>query len=66
MLLEPENQSTLTRAALSTSGRAKSKFLSVRLQAAGCDNDPHCIAEQRYFTAGRIISHGPTARWRPG
>jgi hypothetical protein len=29
MLGEPENQFSLTRAALSTSGRAKSDFLSV-------------------------------------
>ena len=30
------------------------KFVVPRLQAAGWDNDPHSIAEQRYFTAGRI------------
>jgi hypothetical protein len=32
MLGEPENQFSLTRAALSTGGRAKSKFLSVHIQ----------------------------------
>ena len=42
------------------------KFVVPLLQAAGWDNDPHSIAEQRYFTAGRIISQGPTARRRPG
>ena len=36
------------------------------LQRAGWDTDPHSIAEQRYFTAGRIVSHGATARRRPG
>jgi len=42
------------------------KFVVPLLQAAGWDNDPHSIAEQRYFTAGRIVSQGPTARRRPG
>ncbi|MGO8675322.1 MAG: EcoAI/FtnUII family type I restriction enzme subunit R [Limisphaerales bacterium] len=42
------------------------KFVVPLLQKAGWDNDPHSIAEQRYFTAGRIVSHGPTARRRPG
>jgi hypothetical protein len=42
------------------------KFVAPRLQAAGWDNDPHSIAEQRYFTAGRIISQGHTAWRRPG
>ena len=42
------------------------KFVVPRLQNAGWDNDPHSIAEQRYFTAGRIVSHGTAARRRPG
>jgi type I site-specific restriction endonuclease len=42
------------------------KFVVPLLQKAGWDNDPHSIAEQRYFTAGRIVSYGPTARRRPG
>ena len=42
------------------------KFVVPLLQKAGWDNDPHSIAEQRYFTAGRIVSHGPAARRRPG
>jgi len=42
------------------------KFVVSLLQKAGRDNDPHSIAEQRYFTAGRIVSQGPTARRRPG
>jgi type I restriction enzyme, R subunit len=42
------------------------KFVVPLLQKAGWDEDPHSIAEQRYFTAGRIVSHGPTARRRPG
>src|SRR5439155_5247691 len=37
-----------------------------RLQAAGWDTDPHSIAEQRYFTSGRIIAHASGARRRPG
>ena len=35
------------------------KFVVPLLQAAGWDNDPHSIAEQRCFTAGRIVSQGP-------
>ncbi|HVM48812.1 MAG TPA: DEAD/DEAH box helicase family protein, partial [Candidatus Acidoferrum sp.] len=42
------------------------KFVVPLLQKAGWDNDPHSIAEQRYFTAGRIVSQGQTARRRPG
>ena len=42
------------------------KFVVPKLQAAGWDNEPHSIAEQRYFTAGRIVSHGPAARRRAG
>jgi type I restriction enzyme R subunit len=42
------------------------KFVVPLLQKAGWDNDPHSIAEQRYFTAGRIVSQGPTARRRQG
>src|SRR5512140_2490037 len=42
------------------------KFVVPLLQQAGWDNDPHSIAEQRYFTAGRIVSQGPTARRRAG
>ncbi|HEY5909650.1 MAG TPA: type I restriction-modification enzyme R subunit C-terminal domain-containing protein [Verrucomicrobiae bacterium] len=42
------------------------KFVVPLLQKAGWDNDPHSIAEQRFFTAGRIVSQGPTARRRPG
>ena len=38
------------------------RFVVPLLQKAGWDNDPHSIAEQRYFTAGRIVS----ARRRPG
>jgi hypothetical protein len=39
MLGEPENQFSLTRAALSTSGHAKSDFLSV--QRNGAAQQPH-------------------------
>ena len=34
------------------------KFIIPRLQAAGWDNDPHSIAEQRSITDGRIIPAG--------
>ena len=42
------------------------KFVVPLLQKAGWDNDPHSIAEQRYFTPGRIVAQGQTARRRPG
>ena len=42
------------------------KFVVPLLQKAGWDNDPHSLAEQRYFTAGRIVAQGRTARRRPG
>jgi type I restriction enzyme R subunit len=36
------------------------------LQAAGWDNDPHSIAEQRWFTQGRIVVRGNRAERRRG
>jgi len=41
-------------------------LITPKLQAAGWENDPHSITEQRTFTDGRIIVHGNTARRRPG
>ena len=37
------------------------KLVTPRLQAAGWDSAPHAIAEQRYFTDGRIIVRGNRA-----
>ncbi len=37
------------------------KFVVPKLQAAGWDSDSHSIAEQRHFTAGRIIVRGNKA-----
>ena len=34
------------------------KWVTPRLQAAGWDNDPHSIAEQRSITDGRVIPVG--------
>src|SRR3979490_917833 len=34
------------------------KFVVPKLQAAGWDNDPHSIAEQRTITDGRIVPVG--------
>ena len=43
------------------------KFVVPKLQAAGWDTDPHSIAEQRFFTPGRIVAHGTRAlRRAPG
>lgn len=40
------------------------KFVVPLLQAAGWDNDPHSINEQRYFTRGRIVVRGNHAERR--
>ena len=40
------------------------KFIVPKLQAAGLDNDPHSIAEQRNFTNGRIVVRGTKAERR--
>jgi hypothetical protein len=42
------------------------KFVVPKLQAAGWDNAPHSIAEQRYFTDGRIVVRGSQAIRKPG
>lgn len=40
------------------------KFVVPLLQAAGWDNEPHSINEQRYFTKGRIVVRGNQAERR--
>jgi type I restriction enzyme R subunit len=42
------------------------KFVVPKLQAAGWDTDPHSIAEQRWFTNGRIVVRGTRAERRKG
>ena len=42
------------------------KFVVPKLQAAGWENGPHSIAEQRTFTDGRIIPLGGGAKRRAG
>jgi type I restriction enzyme R subunit len=42
------------------------KWVVPRLQAAGWDNEPHSIAEQRWFTKGRIVVRGNEAQRRKG
>src|SRR5438477_10409211 len=41
-------------------------LITPKLQAAGWEDDPHSIAEQRTFTDGRIVVSGNRARRRPG
>jgi type I restriction enzyme R subunit len=41
-------------------------LITPKLQAAGWDSDPHSIAEQRFFTDGRIVVHGNKATRRQG
>jgi type I restriction enzyme, R subunit len=38
------------------------KYVVPKLQAAGWDTDPHSLAEQRTFTAGRIVVAGTKAK----
>jgi len=42
------------------------RLIAPKLQAAGWENEPHSIAEQRTFTDGRIVVSGNRARRRPG
>ncbi len=42
------------------------KYIVPKLQTAGWDDEPHVIAEQRYFTAGRIIVLGNKAQRKRG
>lgn len=46
---------------MSTEADTCRKFVVPKLQAAGWDNDPHSIAEQRSFTDGRIVVRGNQA-----
>ncbi|MGA2178071.1 MAG: DEAD/DEAH box helicase family protein [Verrucomicrobiota bacterium] len=46
---------------MSTEADTCRKFVVPKLQAAGWDNDPHSIAEQRSFTDGRIVVRGSKA-----
>ena len=41
-------------------------LITPKLQAAGWDSEPHSIAEQRYFTDGRIVVRGNKAERRKG
>jgi type I restriction enzyme R subunit len=42
------------------------KLVVPKLQAAGWEDEPHSIAEQRWFTQGRIVVHGNQATRRRG
>jgi type I restriction enzyme R subunit len=42
------------------------KYVVPKLQAAGWENEPHSIAEQRFFTNGRVVIRGTKAGRRPG
>jgi len=41
-------------------------LITPKLQTAGWESDPHSIAEQRFFTDGRIVVHGNKAVRRKG
>ena len=59
MLGEPKNQFSLTRAALSTCGRAKSKYLSVRMEASSKATFACCGPDRlRYVQYGSFPVQG--------
>jgi type I restriction enzyme, R subunit len=41
------------------------KFVVPKLQAAGWDNEPHSIAEQRTITHGRVVPVGKGSIRKP-
>jgi hypothetical protein len=41
-------------------------YVVPKLQAAGWEDEPHSIAEQRYFTDGRIVVRGNSALRKKG
>ncbi len=51
---------------MSTEADTCRRFVVPKLQAAGWDNEPHSIAEQRWFTPGRIVVRGNRAERRRG
>jgi hypothetical protein len=52
---QPSGSLQLYNLAMPSEADTCRKFVVPKLQAAGWDNDPHSIAEQRYFTKGRIL-----------
>src|SRR4051812_23777102 len=61
-----QESSGVTRPPFVTEADTCRKYVVPKLQAAGWENEPHSIAEQRTFTDGRIIPHGNSAKRRPG
>src|SRR6266852_3584658 len=57
-----ENRATLK---VLTEADTCRKFVVPKLQAAGWDNEPHSIAEQRTITDGRIVPVGKSFIRRP-
>jgi type I restriction enzyme, R subunit len=49
-----------------TEADTRRKFVVPKLQAAGWEDEPHSIAEQRWFTPGRIVVRGSRADRRRG
>lgn len=43
-------------------GNACRTYVAPKLQAAGWENDPHSLTEQKSFTDGRIVVFGNKAR----
>lgn len=60
---EPEPQAAVT--SLNEPDTCR-RLVVPKLQAAGWENDPHSITEQRYFTDGRIVVRGNRAERKKG
>ena len=63
--VDAESKSPL-RLTMPTEADTCRKLVVPKLQAAGWDNEPHSIAEQRWFTPGRIVVRGNRAERRRG
>lgn len=58
--------SQLNAASMANEADTCRRFVVPKLQAAGWDDEPHQINEQRTFTDGRIIVAGARGKRRPG
>ena len=64
--LRTESTRREARDAMTTEADTCRKYVVPKLQAAGWEEDPHSIAEQRTLTDGRIIVAGSRVRRRKG
>jgi type I restriction enzyme R subunit len=61
VMLQPPDRKIVSKPSEADACR---KYVTPNLQAAGWDTEPHSLAEQRTFTAGRIVVAGTKAKRR--